>query len=56
MAIKDMSNWPDDKVPAWVLRHRIARREAPRLERERLARLEKIYGKKEITSNPTAGD
>lgn len=45
MAIRDSSNWPDNKVPDWVLQKRIAQRRAPRLERERLVRLEKIYGK-----------
>jgi len=38
MAIRDMSNWPDDQVPAFVLRHRIWMRGEPERERKRLER------------------
>ncbi len=51
MSIRDMSNWPDDKVPDWVLRHRIAMRDAPRLERERLKYLEEVYGRSKAALN-----
>lgn len=44
MAIKDVSGWPDDRVPAWVREARERDREARRIERLKLCSCNLHFG------------